>query len=106
MVFLLLFLLAAPQPSTQAAHSVITGRIVAGAPPSPVAGVTVRVDTIAAVTDADGRFTLTIPSALSVHLTISAAGYIEQQVDVPVTDGRGDAQVVLLRSPEYREEVV
>jgi hypothetical protein len=105
-LLVLLSLLIGPQFSNSSTPAVITGRVVAGAPPAPVAAVSVRAELTVAVTDADGRFALTIPSTASAHLMISAAGYIEQQVDVSVTDGRGDVQVVLIRAPEYREEVV
>jgi len=82
--------------------------VVAGASESAVAGARVRAGEASTVTDPTGRFVLsTLPNQPAVvQITVSAAGYLDQRVEVALVDGRGDVHIVMVTAPEYREDVV
>jgi hypothetical protein len=88
----------------------VTGRVVAGSPAVPVAGVTVGAGSATTQTDADGRFELVIaaaaPEAASVRITLTAPGFLDLDLDVPLEAGRAVVDATLERNPAYREEIV
>lgn len=96
--------LAAQNPAT------VIGRVVAGSPAAPVAGATVRAGAAATQTDADGRFTLVIagaaPDAASVRVTLTAPGFLDLDLDVPLEAGMAVVDATLEPNPAYREEIV
>src|SRR5262249_37725278 len=75
---------------------------------SSVAGARVRAGEASTVTDPTGRFLLSnLPNQHAVvQITVTAAGYLEQRVEVALVDGRGDVHIVMTAAPEYREDVV
>ena len=90
----------------QTPPAVITGQVTAGAPAHPVPGALVRSGAVAATTDSDGRFVLTIPEpAPPVRLVVTAGGFLEQAVDVAIVADRASVDIVLRPSPQYREDV-
>ncbi|HVI43680.1 MAG TPA: TonB-dependent receptor [Chitinophaga sp.] len=82
----------------------ITGRITDAGNNDPLPGVTVAVEgtTIGAVTDANGKYTLQVPSESSV-LVFSFIGYIPQKV---VAGNRSEINIKLEADTKKLEEVV
>jgi len=94
---------AAATSSVTAQQSSVSGRVV-DAEGNPLSDVTVRVKDggAATATDADGRFTIRIPSARSV-LVVSLIGYGSQEISV--TAGQA-VNVTLQSAQEELQEVV
>jgi hypothetical protein len=71
---------------------VVRGRVHGGS--SPIQGATVRVDTIVRVTDAEGRFSITVaPGGRLIHVT--AIGYAPLDTSVDVTNAAAELFLVL-----------
>ena len=91
------------------ATGTIAGTVVAGETGQPVADAVVLVDgeSLAAVTNAVGRFEIAGAPAGAVGLTVQAAGYLELRVpDVQVVAGAAAAVTIeLVATPNYLERV-
>jgi outer membrane receptor for ferrienterochelin and colicin len=108
MLAFVIALLFTSAPARQTSSLVVTGRVTAGAPATAVVGAVVRSGQVSVVTDADGRFSLTpaaLATASSITLTVTARGFLDETVTVPVAPGRGPVVVTLTANPEYREQV-
>jgi len=102
----LVSILVASTAFAQTPAVVVTGRVIAGTPPREVAGAVVAAATVRATTDAEGRFRLSIVEAVgSVHLVVSAPGFLDQDADVAISGGRGAVEVLLRPNTQYREDV-
>ncbi len=110
LVISLVALCAAPPAEAGAqATGTIAGAVVAGetGQPVPNAVVLVEGESLAAVTNAVGRFEIAGASAGSVGLTVQAAGYLELRVpDVQVGAGAATPVTIeLVATPNYLERV-
>ena len=110
MLLLFVLIATAALASTGLAPVTITGQVVTDAN-LPVGGALIRLASASGATtaNANGEFVLNVdadPVPASVRIIVSAAGFIDVEATVPISDGAGVVQVVLLRSPTYREEVV
>ena len=93
LLVLLAVLTSAP---TQGPTVVITGRVVTGTPPHAVSGATISAGALRVATDADGQFTLPVAGPVaSVHLVVTAPGFLDQAADVAITAGRGAVEILL-----------
>ena len=92
---------ARAQPSSQP----LQGVVLDGATQEPVRDAVVRSATAMVVTDETGRFVIVLTPGPR-HLTISAAGYFDAQVDVTVTDDAAPSLEVLLFSRSLVTETV
>ena len=101
-------LLAALTAVAQVPPPAVVGRVVSGAPAAPVVGATIRAEGVSTESDASGRFSLPLASVISgtVRITATAIGYLDALVEVEVSAGHADIDIVLQRSPTYREDVV
>jgi iron complex outermembrane receptor protein len=101
---LLFFLLFMAVLSVGAQSRVVTGVVTSSADNSPIPGanVVVKGSTQGTVTDAEGKFSLTINSEVSA-LVVSFIGYTTKDVEIPATNF---VSVVLAPSAEELEEVV
>ena len=110
LIISLVALCAAPLAEAGAqATGTIAGAVVAGetGQPVPNAVVLVEGESLAAVTNAVGRFKIAGASAGSVGLTVQAAGYLELRVpDVQVGAGAATPVTIeLVATPNYLERV-
>ena len=105
-LIIVLSMLLSTAQTTQTPAVVITGRVMTGAPPHAVPGAVITAAGASAVADLDGHFTISITQpAASVHLIVSAPGFLEQDADVAVVSGRGAVEVLLRANTQYREDV-
>jgi outer membrane receptor for ferrienterochelin and colicin len=90
----------------QSADARLTGVVVTGMPPRPVAGARVTAGAATATTDADGAFTIVIaePSG-AAHITVSARGYVDTTVDLTAESTRAPVTITLVPNPAYQDEV-
>lgn len=78
-------------------------------PVRPIAGARIRAGSAATISDADGRFVLTLPAAsaatpavATVRVTVTADGFLEQTLDVLI---ERPADITMQPNPQVREEV-
>ena len=80
--------------------------MVTGTPPHAVSGATISAGALRVATDADGQFTLPVAGPVaSVHLVVTAPGFLDQAADVAITAGRGAVEILLRPNEQYREDV-
>lgn len=115
--FLFLVALSSSPSNTFAAHfsspraaiaapAVISGSVLNQATGMPLADAIVRAGEVTTVTDASGQFTLAIDTtAQAARVIVTAPGFIDVEVDVPIVNGAGSVEVRLTLNPAYREEV-
>lgn len=96
--------MAASVVSAQPAPT-LTGRVLDAFSMRPVSGAAVEGGGLTVVSDSDGRFALALPRGL-VRLSIAAAGYLTEHVDVVVGDAAVAIEVLLLDQTQFKEEVV
>jgi hypothetical protein len=77
------------------ATGTVTGTVRNGATSAPIPGATVRVGSLTATTDANGRFSLAGLRTGSATLEVSASGFVTQQQAVTVTEGSTEVVVAL-----------
>ena len=95
--------LQAPLPAV-----VVSGQVLTGTPAMAVPGATVRAGSVTVAADQAGRFELPVTLAAAsptIRLSISAAGFLDQDVDVPISAGRGVVEILMRPNPQYREDV-
>lgn len=86
------------------AQTTVSGTITDGTTGEPLPGATVRVDgtSTGAVTDVDGKYTLTTNDP-DATLVASFVGYLEEKIAL---DGRTEVDIVLMQSIEMLSEMV
>ncbi len=86
------------------AQTTVTGKVTAGEDASPLPGVNILVkgSTQGTISDADGKFSITVPSS-DAALLFSFVGYVTQEVSLA---GRSTIDVVLLTDARQLNEVV
>ncbi|MEO7991145.1 MAG: SusC/RagA family TonB-linked outer membrane protein [Chryseolinea sp.] len=86
------------------AQTTVTGKVTAGEDASPLPGVNILVkgSTQGTISDADGKFSVTVPSS-DVALLFSFVGYVTQEVSLT---GRSTVDVVLASDARQLNEVV
>ncbi|HEY9006312.1 MAG TPA: SusC/RagA family TonB-linked outer membrane protein [Ohtaekwangia sp.] len=86
------------------AQTSVTGRVTSGEDASPLPGVNILVKgtAIGTITDADGRYSISVPTA-DATLVFSFVGYISQEVALA---GRTSADIVLASDATQLSEVV
>lgn len=89
---------ASPQTLT------LTGRVVAAPATTPVAGAVVETATSRTATDQNGQFALVVPAG-SIRLSIAAAGFVTQQLEVVASAAHPALAIVLEPVPRVTEEV-
>ena len=101
LTLVLAFLLTPWSAQAQTVTVTVTGHVISEATSAALPGVVVRAGAVSAITDAAGRFTLTVgaSSGGAVRVTITAAGYVDTEVVVPISTGRGAVEVRLHRNP-------
>ena len=86
---------------------VVAGHVTSGFPAQPVANAVVGAGRASTLTDADGRFTLTVPRpappARNVRIVVSSPGFID--VVINVAPDMATLEVVLQPSEQLREQV-
>ena len=99
----LFFALAITAQSPQ----LVSGQVVSGTPPTPVAGARISVGPATATTDRDGRFSLNVPRPDSggpgIRVNVTAAGYIDASIEVSA--GAVPLTIVLQRTLRVSEDV-
>ncbi len=88
---------AAPAPS-------LSGRVLDAFSMQPIVDAVVVSGGMRAVTDTSGRFALTLPPG-ETSVSVSAQGYIADEVKVTIGAAPVTLEVVLLNSAQFREEV-
>lgn len=96
--------MAASVASAQPAPTV-TGRVLDAFSMRPVSGAAIEGGGLTATSDSDGRFTLALPRG-PVRLSVAAAGYLTEHVDVIVGDAAVAIEVLLLDQTQFKEDVV
>ncbi len=102
--FALAALLWGPGVSAQAPPSV-SGRVIDAYTMRPIPDAAVIAGDLRATTNRDGQFALAVPRG-RVRLSVSASGFLPDQVDVTVSDQPVAVEVLLLDEAQFREEVV
>jgi hypothetical protein len=104
---LIAILLSQSAPAPVAQTLTISGRVTTGEPPQPVANAVAGIGAFSVLTDADGRFTLTVPApvppARTVRLVVTSDGYLDAAVDVGA--GSPSLEILLQPSQQIREQV-
>lgn len=82
----------------------ISGKIIDATTKSPVPGVSVKVKgtTTGAITDNEGRFSLSVPGA-DAYIQISYVGFISQEIQV---NNRKDFQISLVEGDQHLQELI
>jgi hypothetical protein len=83
----------------------VNGRVIDAFSLRPIAGAIVEAGDAKTVTDADGRFQLTLPRG-TTRISVSAERYLADQVDVTVAEVPVTVEVVLLDRAQFKEDVV
>ncbi len=103
-----LFLLVVPPPaSAQNPPSApnVTGRVIDAFTTGPLSGARITAGSASAVSDAEGRFALTLPRG-PARIVVTAAGHLTEQVDMTVGDDPVTIEVLLLNQSQFKEDVV
>ncbi len=83
----------------------VTGRVIDAFTTSPLAGARITSGPASAVSDAEGRFALTLPRG-QARIVVTAAGHLTEQVEVTVGDQPVTIEVLLLNQSQFKEDVV
>ena len=98
-VFLLLLFFSLPL-----AAQTITGRVLLQNDESPLPGVTVSVDSVSTVTDAEGRYTLSVPGRTGqVSVSASLQGFQTRTATVNLSSGSATHDFIL--RPSFGQEI-
>jgi hypothetical protein len=83
----------------------VTGRVVDALSMGPLAGARVTAGSVSAVTDRDGRFSLTLARG-TARLSVTADGHLPEQVGVTIADQPVRLEVLLFSRSQFKEDVV
>jgi hypothetical protein len=97
-------LVLGPVASRAQEPATVAGQVVAAEDGRPIAGAVVVAGTARAVTDEQGKFTIPVIAGTS-RISVGAAGFLDQQVDVPSGPATQLVDVRLTRQPPVRESV-
>jgi hypothetical protein len=96
---------AKPAPPAQTAHQPpLSGRVLDAFSMQPIVDAVVQSGDLRVVTDATGRFALALPPG-EATVSVSAQGYLTDDVKVTVGGAPVTLEVVLLSSAQFKEEV-
>jgi hypothetical protein len=82
----------------------LTGRVIDGSSSRPIAGAVVQVGEKRAVTDAEGRFALDVPSG-EARVNVAAEGYLSDEVRVTIGSAPVAVEILLLTKTRLNEVV-
>jgi hypothetical protein len=92
------------QPAKPAQQPPLSGRVLDAFSMQPIVDAVVRSGDLRTVTDTTGRFALALPPG-EAKVSISAQGYLADEVQVTVGGAPVVLEVVLLSSAQFKEEV-
>jgi hypothetical protein len=96
---------AKPAPPAQAAQPPsLSGRVLDAFSMQPIVDAVVQSGDLRSVTDTTGRFALALPPG-EARVTVSAQGYLADEVKVTIGAAPVTLEVVLLSSAQFKEEV-
>ena len=95
---------SSPKPAQATPQASLSGRVLDAFSMQPIVDAVVQAGGLRAVTDTTGRFALGLPPG-EAKVSISARGYIADEVTVTIGPAPVTLEVVLLSSAQFKEEV-